>query len=383
MAKRRPDSASLLEAETSRRNFLKANLTIGGGLLLAGGAGPLLAACGSSDPGKTGPAVTTSDVANATGSVTALAFSFYQAKELNAGRVKAKFASIASVDELTAKLRSKSTKLDVANTGANIMEEMYALERLAPIPVDALPGYQNIDADLRNDPIFSRNGEVYAIPFAVTPGLTCWDSGRADEPTTAEDLLKPAYRKRIGVSDGSGSILGFHRMLHGHVTPFSKKELKETLDFMKELKPNIRTFYGFGQESALFGQNEIDISVVSYGSLLAATRKVNKDVKANFLGSMSYVDTWSVVKGADMPKALSWISQSLTPAGQAALQVASGGYPSVGADLDTSLLPAELKDTTLADLRKLSPVNSGTPVKGDGATSTDVQRAWADFKAGF
>lgn len=372
----------MLSPERSRRDFLRA----GGSVVLVGsGLSGLLVACGGSPDDTASPAkVSRAAVAGATGTTGVLTFSFYEAPALNSGKVQAKYSTISSADEILAKVRSRANRLQVINSGANIMSEIYAVDAVQPIPVAALPNYSEIEPTLRDNPIFSKDGQIYAVPFAVSPGLLAWDSAKVPEPKTADDLLMPVYRDKIGLYNDAEMILMVHRLLGGSLTKVTSTDAKSAVDYLDKLKPNIKTIYEFGQEVDLFGRGDIAVATQTFASLVISARKARASVKANLLGSFSFVDSWSIAEGAKLPEALSWINHSLSPAGQKALQEASGGYPSVPTGTNTALLPDELRKLTLADLLKSAPVNQGVPVSGDGlATRTTIQTAWNDFKAGL
>lgn len=372
-------------ASTDRRNFLRAGM-VGGALVGSGALATFLAGCSAKDSGSAKTSkVTAADVRAAKGQVDVLTFAFYQPKELNAGAVKAHYSTVSSADEILAKIRSRSTPLGVVNTGSNLMRQIYATDRFAPVSTEALSHFDDLEVTLRENPAFSHNGEIYAIPFAVSPGLTAWDARKVPEPTSADGLLGVDYRNQISLFDDAEILQMMHYALGGNMATFSRDDLDAVLKYMDELRPNIKTFHTFGQEVDLLGRGDIGVALPTYGSLLTAAREANPAVKGNAFASVSFVDCWSVAADASQAKALSWIDQSLSAEGQRSLQAASGGYPSVGGDVDFSKLPTELDNVSLKDWLKQSAVAVGVPVEADGdlVNLQTLQQAWSQYKAKF
>jgi spermidine/putrescine-binding protein len=384
MAEQPRRSKSEILDSISRRQFVQRNLAIGGTLLASGGLSGLLTACGGDRAGSSATDVTESDVRNATGTINVLTFSFYQVPALNSGSVTGDFASLANPAELLTKSRSVDLGLDVVNSASNVMDQLYALERLVPIDADVISNYDRLEPTLRNDPVFSQGDEVFAVPFAVAVGFTAWDSDTVSEPTSAEDLLDPAYEGSIGLINESDTLIVIAKLLGFDVNNFTLEDLDEVKAYLEELKPNVKTLFVFGDEVQLFARGDIAVAFQTFGTLLTRAQQSNPAIQGNLVGSLSYVDTWSILDGADVPASLNWINHSLNEDAQVALVEASGGYPSVSKALDPSLYPPELQDLTLAEVIKQSPPNPGVPTEGDGLVTRDVlDTTWNEYGASF
>src|SRR6185369_759828 len=100
---------------------------------------------------------------------------------------------------------------DVFISNSNQMGSFFPLHRMVPINTSLLPNYDAIVAVLRNDPAWKGPGGIYAVPFAVTPGVTGYDSSKVAPPQTMNDLLNPDLKGQVGVYDDPSVLFQFAR----------------------------------------------------------------------------------------------------------------------------------------------------------------------------
>lgn len=357
-------------------------MIVGGALVAGGGLSGLLSACG--DKGAAPTSVTEQDVRNASGTISVTAFSFYEAPELNAGPVKAKYTDLGTTIEIVSKIRPVNSGFDVSSTGPNLMRELFAIDRLIPLDTELLTNYAALDPSVRDDPLYFKDGAAYAVPFMVSVGFTAWDSDKVPEPKSADDLLDPVYKDSIALLDGADVLIFIDKLLGFDNRHFTLGDLEKVKAYFEELKPNIKTLFAFGDEVQLFGRGDIAVAYQTYGSLLNSAQKANPAVKGNFLGSNTYADSWSIVKGADVAASLNWINNAISLKGQRALAESSGGFPPLGRARNPSLDPGPLHGLTPKEVLSKSPVNPGVPVEGDGLVTQDIlENTWSELKASF
>jgi spermidine/putrescine-binding protein len=369
----------------SRRSMLRMSAIAGGALLGAGGLSSLLAACGSDDvPGAAPATLTAAEVAAAKGKIDVMTFAIFEAPELSGGGVTSSFTTVESTADIIAKLRSKDFTPGIVDTGQNSLPELFALDRLVPIQIDLVPGFAQLDQDLVSNPLFAKDGKIYAIPFSVATVMTAWDSKKVPEPTSAEQLLSNDYRSGIALTDTSDTLLYVHHMLGGDLTKFTHADLDAAVAYLKKLKPNVKTFNTW-QDVQLLGGGEVTVLFTGASSMLEATRAANPAVKANFLGAMTYADSWAIADTADPALALAWLDHALGLEAQVAVMKLSGGYPSLGAAADVKLFPQELRGLTVAQAIAKAPLIPGVAVKPDGdlVTRTELEDAWTTYKGSF
>ncbi|MBK5233372.1 MAG: extracellular solute-binding protein [Thermoleophilia bacterium] len=369
----------------SRRRFMQVNTAAGLTLVLSGSLGTVLQACGGSSDSSQTTSLTAKEISNASGTITVLTFSFYEAPAFNSGPVTAKYAEISSGDEVIAKVRN-SMGIDVTATGTNVVGQLLDIDALDPIDTGLIENYTEIDKDVREQPIFTRNGDVYAVPMTITPGFTAWNSDEVDEPKTADGLLDSQYRDRVGLYDDSGTVIQFAQMLGFDIYNFTLEDLDSVKEYMDQLKPNVKTIFVFGDEVQLFARDDISVAFQTFGSLLTSIQENNPAVSSNYLGSLSFVDAWSIPTGATTAAGMNWINNTLTVRSQKSLVKTAGTLPTVPGAIKPEEYPAGLSEPSLSALLKVAPPIPSAPVEGadEGLVTLDVlQKTWSDYKASF
>lgn len=370
----------------TRRSFLRTSAFGGGAIVGAGALSSLLTACGS-DAGSSGAApsgVTAADVAAAEGTIDVMTFAIFEAAELSTDTVTSHFTTVESSADIVAKLRSSDFEAGIVDTGQNTMPELFALQSLIPIQTDLVSSFADLDQDLVSNPAFSKDGNIYAIPFSVATCMTEWDSEKVPEPTTAEQLLGTEYRNGVALTNTSDTILYVHHALGGDLSEFTHADLEDALAFLDDLKPNVKTFNTW-QDVELLGGGEVTVLFTGASSMLEPTREANPAVKANWLGAMTYADCWAIADTADQPLAYAWLDNALGEQAQAAVMQMSGGFPSLDAVADEQLFPQELRGMSVTEVIEKAPLIPGVVVEPDGdlVTRTELEDAWTTYKGSF
>lgn len=371
----------------TRRDLLRGGTAAGGAVLLGGSLGPLLAACASSSTSPSPAVLTASQIAGARGTIHVLGWQFYESdKTQNTSRVKASWSYITSSDQIATKIKPAHS-FDVFTSSASLMDEFYAVKRIAPLDISLLPNYHLIVPAVRESSVWKGpDGKVYAVPLAGSAGLTAWDSAHVPEPRTMQDLLKPVYRGILGVLDDPNTLWQFARGLGlspaSHPERLTHQQLDQVMAYLGKLKPQIKTLYGFGEEVNLFSRGDIRVAFQSFGSLVTSASKNGAKVKGNYLGSVMFVDALSVTPDANMAASYQWINQAISVAGQQGMAQASLANPVV--DAANNALPPSLR-ISFAKLAVLSPILGPFPVtsSGDQVSGQDLATAWSNFKGSF
>lgn len=370
----------------SRRSFLRVGAAGGGALVGAGALSSLLAACSSADAGAsaTSATVTAADVAAAKGVIDVLTFAIFEVPELSAGPVTSHFTTVESSADIVSRLRSSDYMAGIIDTGQNTMPELFALDSMVPIQTDLIASFAELDSSLVTNPAFSKDGQIYAIPFSVATCMTEWDSAKVPEPTTAQQLLGADYRNGVALTNSSDTILYVHHALGGDLSKFTHADLDTAMDYLDELKPNVKTFNTW-QDVQLLGGGEVTVLFTGASSMTEATRAANPAVKANWLGAMTYADCWAIADSADPAMAYSWLNNALGAPAQTAIMQSSGGFPTLGSVADESLFPQELRGMSVSEVIEKAPLIPGVVVEPDGdlVTRTELEAAWTTYKGSF
>jgi putative spermidine/putrescine transport system substrate-binding protein len=383
----------LFEAGATRREFLRRNVAIGGTALLGGSLATVLDACGSSSSSSSTSSsaahsgLTLAQVQQASGTIKVYGWQFYEVpKAQDNGPVKSKWTPIASSTEIPTKIKPPGT-FDVFISNSNQMGSFFPLHRMVPINTSLLPNYDAIVAVLRNDPAWKGPGGIYAVPFAVTPGVTGYDSSKVAPPQTMNDLLNPDLKGQVGVYDDPSVLFQFARGLGIgdplHPQNITPDQLPQVTDYLNKLRPQVKTLYPFGGEAQLFNRGDIKVAFQTFGSLLTSSSKNGAKVKASFLGSVSFVDALSILNDANMAASYNWINNAISKQAQVTMAANALTNPVVG---QASGLPAPL-NAPLAVILKHAPVlGPAPPVAPSGfqyVSLEDLNNAWTNFKSNF
>jgi spermidine/putrescine transport system substrate-binding protein len=370
------------DGRLSRRRLLATALSAGGTLALSGASASLLSACGGTG-NSAAQTVTPAQVRNARGTVRVLGWQFYDQPAQHAGAVKAKWSYITSGAEIATKIRPRGS-YDVFTSTAFQMGQFLSMDRLVPIDTSLLKEYDHVAPILRDNPTWrGPDGKIYGVPLVYSAVYTPYLSTKVPEPKTAADLLRPEFRDRIGlVDDATQTIPQIARVLgkQGDPARLTEAEFAAVKDYLDRLRPQVRTIYSSGEEPSLLERGDISLALTSYGFALTSGIP---DLKATFLGSLGFADGLSILDGADVAAAHSWIDRAISLQVQRQL-AARGPFQPVRLDANSSLPPV-LQKPGFSKLIEVSPLMTRPPLRAQSGVASleDWASAWSDYKASF
>jgi len=246
--------------------------------------------------------------------------------------------------------------------------------------LDEGPAYEAIDAGLiaKFDPAKSPNfASLYSKfqdPFG--PAITMQTIGLAynpkvikTPPASWEDLFKPEYKGRVGITSlastlGLAFLLDVNRLEGGN-----EDDMGPAFRKLKALLPNLAAVSAnFGAHGALFQQGEIDIGVQNFNF---AEELKAKGVPIEFVrvstGTPGWKTTMHVVQGALKPDlAHAYIDGQISAEVQSAMQKTPWNVVPTNSKVAYEGLVAEKIAKSAADLDKMvffdwRKVNQGRP----------------------
>lgn len=362
------------------------------GLLVVGVLGLSLgvAACGGNgdETTDTASSVTAKEVQNASGELTVLGWQFYEDEKAQDDAVTTDWTYVNTEAEFLNKLPSGS--FDISTPASPQMSALEALGVLQPFDTSLLANYGKIDPILRDNPVFKNDGgEVVAVPFTVLASFLAFDSSQVAEPASLDDLLSDEFSCGIAMFDAPETIAQIAREQGVEdTTEMTQEQLDEAMAYLEELRPNVKAFFGFGEDTQLYNRGDICASYGSFGTTLSQAVENNPAIEWNFVGQNSFIDAWSYTNPDVAAEALHWIDRTLSTKGQEALVNAGGGYP-----VNPDALPAltafgdpvseSLAGLSLEQLLEEAPPAQGFAIEGDSVTLDEATRAWNDYKASF
>jgi spermidine/putrescine-binding protein len=352
-----------------------------------------VAGCGGGGDASTGASVVSvsaAEVRDAQGTLSVAGWQYYQEpKAQDSAGVSAKWSYLASAPTMITKARTG--EFDVVSAEADVMPALKALGVLTPIDASLLANYRRVDPVVRSSSAWTDEGQTVAVPFSVTPTMTAFDSSKVQEPKTLDDLLKPEFKDGIALYDDP-TVIGGVAAAQGveDTTRMTHEQLEEAIGFLEGLRPNIKTFFQFGEEVPLYERGDIVASIDSFGSVLAKAIEANPAIRFNFLAEGSYLNGWVIPQNADLPAALRWIDGTLSVPGQEAIVATSGDVPAVPAARKALKSLGDPVSTALSDMTVKQLLAEAPPVlgfaaeaEGDVVTIDEVSRAWDEYKASF
>ena len=381
---------SLAGRPLSRRKFFAHSGQALGAVTAFGLVGSGLAACSSSGSGsgasaptsKPDAGVTLNEVNNAHGTVNVVGWPFYQVPQLNTSKVTSKWGYI-TLNEDTITKTSQPGAVDLVTMTNGYEDELIAAGRVIPTNPELLSNWSTINPAFRNWSQIRRQGEVYSVPLQWSYGYLEWNKRHTKEPTSLSDLFAPALAKKIGLPDDPyavittfGRMLGFPNMQH-----FTRAQFSKLTDTLNRFRPQVLTLHQYGEEPALLGSGDIWIDFPAYGASNHQADAAGAEMGTNLLGSWSYLDATTMIRGADLAPALSFMNHSLTTEAQAALAIKAVTFPVVDSALDA--VPKALRYSSIDSILSKAPLTSGAPYSSAGGyvPFPEWVTAWERFKA--
>ncbi len=349
----------------------------------------LAAACGSDDNAG-GSRASQADVENAGGSISVAGWQFYQTDHQASGSVEADWSYLNTDPDIL--IQARGGTANILNSSSASMSALGTLDVLQPIDTTLLSNYQSIPESLRDDPTWQNaNGDIVAVPFAVSVNVTAFDTSVVSEPTALDDLLTAEYAGGIGLFD-TPDIIAQIAVAQGveDTTKITQAEFDRAMQFLVELRPNVTAFFGFGEDVQLFNRGDIVLSLSSFGSILTEAIEQNPAIEWNLLAETTFIDAWSVLDLESDAEALNWIDRTISAEGQTAIVDESGAYP-VAPDAIEALtafgdpVSSKLGGLSLDEILEQAPIARGfaAEAEGDVVTIDEATRAWNDYKASF
>jgi len=174
---------------------------------------------------------------------------------------------------------------------------------------------------LTSIPGLSRDGDIYAIPFAYSAmGLIYNRKLVSQAPTSMNAMWDPRYRGKVLAYNASSHSFSFTALALGLRDPFklNDAQFKQVLNRLVALRSNVLRFYSQPEEAVeLFHDNEVALIYGNYGEQqLKLLRAAGADVGYVIPdeGALAWLDCWAIMRGAgNHSLAEAWINHMLTP----------------------------------------------------------------------
>jgi spermidine/putrescine-binding protein len=374
----------LITGPQTRRSVLAHGARLAGTLAVAGPAASWIAACGGggSTSAATSAAPNPSSIASASGTAKVLGWNYYEVPQFETANVKAKWGYLGTNEDTITKSQQAGT-FDLTTITSAYEPQLRKADRIQPIDISRIPNVKNIDPVFLNSPSIRSQGKVWGIPMEWGYGYVEYDTRQTTKPTSFADLMSPGLRKKVGIPDDPFALITTFAIFTGQPNPtqLNRSQFDQVIAALNKFKPQIVTVHQYGEEPALIARRDIAVDFPAYGPSFLTARQSGAKTEITLLGAWSYIDCWTLYKGANEALAYAYINQSLTPAAQRACVSKGAAFPVV--DSAIGAVPKELRYTQPAAVIRTAPIVQGPPADATGGLVpfSDWIHAWEQFKA--
>jgi len=197
----------------------------------------------------------------------------------------------SSESEMLTKLRTNPGAYDMVILNAARCAQATAEDLLQPIDFSKVPNAATIDANLRSNANFLKDGKGYAVPWvwgmtslAIRDGMPVPDSYKV--------LADPAYKGRVAMDDDAIISVAAGALMTGQDIN-NPKDLGAVRDALKSIKPNVKLLWSTeDQWNKSFAAKEFDLSLFWSGGSVRSKR--NSKLPVDFVvpkeGGIGWVD---------------------------------------------------------------------------------------------
>src|SRR5919109_4649408 len=246
-------------------------------------------------------------------------------------RVKVRSTYVSTHNDITAKFTTGGGKgiYNLSTYEAGWGPLYIQLGIPSPIDLSRVPNFKNAHPLFRSGSVAKKwwtvNGKQWALPFTWGIQGINYDASKMKAPTSYKDLLAPALKGKIGITDDSIAAI----RIGAHATGlfridalYTKSQLDKIIAFWQELRKNSRLIVpSYGNMADLFNAGEIVAATPGWAavnSFAAAKGDANVKHVAPKEGSATFCDAFMIPSGAkDVDSVYAYINQAFTPQAQA------------------------------------------------------------------
>jgi spermidine/putrescine transport system substrate-binding protein len=267
----------------------------------------------------------------------------------------------------------------------------------APIDLSKVPNFKHAHPLFRTGPIAKKwwnfNGHQWALPFTWGIQGINYASDKIKAPTSYGDLLKPALKRRFGVTDDpvAAIVIGAHATgVFRADSLYTQAQLSKIIAFWSRLKKNARLIVpSYGNMADLFASGEIVAATPGWAAVNSfAAAKGDKTVKhvAPAEGTGTFCDAFMIPNNAkDTDAVYAYINQAFSleaQAQEAQALVQAAVCPAAVPLMDKATRALYPYADLVKILTKTAPLEAiPNKVPKGFATFDDWNKAWERFKA--
>ena len=289
---------------------------------------------------------------------------------------------------------NKKGTYDISVGIENIFPTLQAAGVMQPLDVSRIPNWDQLPAELRNEPLINTDEGVIGVPIAwASMGLTYVDDGTGP-PESLESLLKPKYEGKFAIGDdGNTVIIMIARLLGlGGDTPglLTEDELDQVFDKLEEFRD---ASFGvmanpYAEYAGAYTRGEIIAAFPDNAPTALRAREADIPVEVHFPPGVgwSWIDALFIASDVEPTDAMyAALNDAISESTQFAQGAALGWAVTHPAAMDR-LVPMGFEWAVYED--RSAVFEAAPPVEWPPVESTEYAtydtwlKRWQDFKAG-
>lgn len=320
----------------------------------------VVAACGSSDnegdAGDSAAALASGESCEPEGELNAILWEGYATPKSIKGfedkyGVDANVTSIASNDEVFAKIRSKNGQYDLIPATTDVSSQYIESGLVQPIDLGQVPESEQLFNAFKDLPQAEQDGQTYGVAHTWSADPIIYNADAISDPEASyESLFNEDYAGSVALYDDLGSLWVGALTLGYDPFNLSEDEMNEVVEKMSAQKDLVRKYWTSGDDLIkLMASGEVDIAT---GWNYMYTELKDQGVNVKRLtpeeGNLGWVDLLMIPVGAKNPcAAYKWMDWALSPDG--GTETAKSGWSVATQSVADALSPALAEDLHMDD----------------------------------
>lgn len=319
------------------------------------------AACGSDDndngdSGGTADTVAAGESCEPEGELNAILWEGYATEKSIRGfeeeyGVDVNVTSIASNDEVFAKIRNKNGQYDLIPATTDVSAQYIESGLVQPIDLGQVPETENLFEAFRDLPQAEQDGETYGVAHTWSADPIIYNADAIEDPEASyEALFNEEHAGSVALYDELGSLWVGALVLGYDPFELSEDEMNEVVDLMAEQKDLVRKYWTSGDDLIkLMASGEVDIaSGWNYMYTELKDQGVNVKRLTPEEGNLGWVDVLMIPVEASNPcAAYKWMDWALSPEG--GTETAQSGWSVATQSVADALDPELAEDLHMDD----------------------------------
>lgn len=289
---------------------------------------------------------------------------------------------------------NKKGTYDISVGIENIFPTLQAAGVMQPLDVSRIPNWEQLPAELRNEPLINTDEGVIGVPIAwASMGLTYVDDGTGP-PESLESLLEPKYRGKFAIGDdGNTVIIMVARLLGlGGDTPglLTEDELDQVFEKLEEFRDASFGIMAnpYAEYAGAYTRGEIIAAWPDNAPTALRAREADIPVEVHFPPGVgwSWIDALFIASDVEPTDAMyDALNDAISESTQFAQGETLGWAVTHPAAMDR-LVPMGFEWAVYEDraaVFEAAPPVEWPPVESDTYATYDTWlKRWQDFKAG-